>query len=417
MLRLTHSGISGAILVTVALTLVVFGGCGDDDSGSNNSHDPDAAPPQDGDVNVDAGPDAGPCNHLGALDDPCTDDCDCAVDLACRGWPGEQVCAVPCLAWDGCQDADLGCPDNVVCDLNTGACRCSCAGDTCPADEQCVMGYCVGCGGDDHCESLACTDPGADQGVCDYSTATCVCGGTCGDGVCDEAEAAGRNCPADCPGDCVEGEILPYSCPDTSQIAWCTCTAGQWDCVDPVTACPGDTLCAQAGGLCVDTVTNCYEGEIAADPQGCTSTTPLCCAPLACTGAGATYAPYSPGLCCPGLTAIASLAIMESWDENLPGMQCCSTCFVSICSPCGDGVCQLHFGETTCNCPADCPVPPFPLVCSESTPEACGANYCRQEGADCYQSVPSCVDNVCQYDIQTIPATVCDPVANLCVTP
>ncbi len=403
----------------VAVCVALSWGCGDDDTGSNNANDPDAAPLHDGDVdvNVDASPDAGPCARDGVLGDPCTDDCGCALGLACRGWPDEQVCAVPCAAWDECQGADIGCPDNVVCDLNTGACRCNCAVDDCPTDEYCHSGYCVGCGTDEHCDSLVCTEPGADQPVCEWSTATCVCGGSCGDGTCDEAEDAARSCPADCPDDCVEGEILPYSCPDTSQIAWCTCVSGQWDCVDPVAACPGDTLCAQAGGMCVDTPANCYEGEIAADPAGCADTTPNCCAPLACTQAGATYAPYSPGLCCPGLKAISSLAIMESWDEDTPGMQCCATCFVSICAPCGDGVCQLHFSETTCNCPEDCPLPPYPLVCSDVVPEACGANYCRQEGADCYQSVPSCVDNVCQYDIQTIPSTVCDPVQNLCVTP
>jgi len=393
-------------------------GCGDDDSGinnTNNTNDLDAQPPPDGDV--DAGPDAGPCTHEGALDDPCTDDCGCAVDLACRGWPGDQVCAVPCADWDQCQGVDLGCGNNVVCDLNVGACRCSCEGGTCPADEHCVMGYCVGCSGDGHCDGLVCTDPGADHGVCLVSTETCVCGGVCGDGVCDEAEEAARSCPQDCPGGCMEGEILPYSCPDSSQIAWCTCTGGQWDCVDPVSACPGDTDCARAGGVCVDTPANCYDGEIAADPQGCAAATPDCCVPLACTEAGATYAPYSPGLCCPGLKALVSLAIMESWDPETPGMQCCSTCFVKTCAPCGDGACQLHLGETTCNCPEDCPLPPFPLVCSDQMPEACGYNYCRQEGTDCYQSVPSCVDNVCHYDIQTVPAAICDPVAGLCGTP
>ncbi len=419
MLRPTYSGF--VIFAALGMALGATGGCGDDDGGTNNANvndninSADAAPPADG--GVDASPDAGPCTHEGALDDPCTDDCDCAVELACRGWPGEQVCAVPCADYDQCQGAEIGCATDPGCDLNTGACRCPCQEGTCPTGQQCRSGYCVGCGDDEHCQDLTCTNPGADQGVCQHSTGLCVCGGTCGDGVCDEAEELGRTCPADCPGGCVEGEILPYSCPDTTEIAWCTCASGLWDCVDPETACPGDTACQRAGGACVDTPTNCYEGEVATDPQGCTGANPVCCAPLHCTAAGTTYAPYSPGLCCPGLKAISSVAIMESWDQEVPGMMCCSTCFVSICAPCGDGVCQLHLGETTCNCPEDCPVPPYPLVCSDVVPEACGFNFCRQEGTDCYQSAPSCVSNVCQYDIQTIPNAICDPVTSLCTTP
>ena len=405
-----------ALIMTLALVGMAGGGCGDDDGTAADADGIDGAA-TDGAVPTDAVPDGGPCEHLGPLGESCEDDCDCQTDFRCRGLPGERACAVDCLANDACQGALPGCENNAVCDLNLGACRCMCQGGDCPTGEQCHAGYCVGCATDDHCASEVCTDPTQDHGVCRLDTETCSCGGTCGDGVCDEAEQGASTCPADCPGPCVDGEVLPYACADTTLVAWCTCVAGQWDCVDAVPSCPEPNACRRQGGSCIADPVECYEGTVSADASGCEGTTPLCCLPNDCTRPGLTYDPFGFGICCPGLRPLDALMIMESWDPETPGMQCCSTCFVKTCAPCGDGVCQLHLGETTCNCPEDCPVPPFPLVCSEQMTEACGQNYCRQEGTSCHQSIPSCVANVCEYDVQDLPGQVCDPTQGICVTP
>jgi hypothetical protein len=77
----------------------------------------------------------------------------------------------------------------------------------------------------------------------------------CGDGVCDVGEGQHEtytcilDCGFDCDGDgireswvckeCEEGEVMPYVCPDGTEVEWCSCEEGVWVCImSPEVACP-----------------------------------------------------------------------------------------------------------------------------------------------------------------------------------
>jgi hypothetical protein len=401
-------GGSLAALVTCACAV----GCGGGDAGAADAALHDAESSTDGQPAADAGPDAVPCSGDVTLGGICTDDCDCVSGLACRGLPGERVCAVPCMGYGQCEGAEIGC-ESPICDLSLEACRCPCLEGECGSDEHCVLGYCVGCAEDAHCSEHSCSStPGLDRPRCRLDTQTCVCGGKCGDGVCDDAEAATRTCPGDCTGPCTDGETLAYACLTGQMVTWCTCADGQWQCVDPVASCPGETECARMGGECVATTDSCYDGVVAAEAHGCAGDTALCCAPDGCLGPGETYYPVV-GACCPGLRALSSAIPMESYIEGVEGLLCFANCWSLTCAPCGDGTCELHLGETPCTCPEDCPMPPVPFVCSDYAGE-CGPAFCRQEGTVCHQEIPTCAEHQCEWAVEDLEGQSCDPVTASC---
>ncbi|MBN2498651.1 MAG: hypothetical protein JXR96_28935 [Deltaproteobacteria bacterium] len=402
------------------------GGDGPDaglDSGDDaGAIDGDGAAADDGaaDAGADAaaddggGADAGDGGGAGELGQPCRLDADCRPGLACRGLPGQEVCAVACQSWDGCEGAALPCDDG-VCDMNAGACRCPCWNTGCDEGE-CVDGYCVGCAADAHCEALECPDlPGQDRPRCRLDSQTCVCGGLCGDGVCDEVEASVRSCPADCAQGCTQGEILPVACKNGELVPWCTCSDGRWACEqEPTARCPGETACERAGGSCAAAAEDCYEGQIAADPQGCAGDAPLCCAPVACTAAGEGYYPIV-GLCCPGLRALDSAEPISGFVPEIEGVCCFANCWELYCAPCSDGVCQPHLGENCCNCPEDCPPPAYGLVCQADYD--CGHAFCRQQGEICHQARPVCEQSRCTWQESDLEGQICDPALNACRAP
>jgi len=383
----------------------------------NDAGDPGSDPGGDpgSDPGSDPGPDAGdqgPCTYSGQLGDECTKDCDCQVDFACRGLPGRQTCRVACQSYNGCTDKPVGC-DNFFCDMNIGACHCSCQPEDCEP-QVCVSGSCIDCGWDTDCADFDCTgDPNLTDPLCQPDIQTCVCGGKCGDGNCDSYEEAVNSCPADCSGPCVDGEILSFSCTNLRTVEWCVCTDSSWECSDPLLKCPGDNLCIQMGGMCVDSADGCYEGELAGEPNGCVDPSPLCCLPTNCTGPGMTYYPYI-GYCCPGLRAVPSRAMMEGWiPDNPDAVSCCDTCWALLCAPCGDQICQTYLGENFCTCPEDCPTPPYELACSQSA-DGCGTAFCRQDDEGCHQETPSCTDGNCSWTIQDLPGQICNPVTRAC---
>jgi len=412
-----------ALLLGGILGLVVVGtnACGDDDATVQDAAVVDAAR-EDGGADATSGdaavdPDGSPCTHDGALGDPCSQDCDCQTALACRGLPGQTACAVPCATQQDCASAPLGC-SLISCEINLGACRCQCETGEC-GDDVCFGTWCVGCARDEDCAGHACgSTPGLDTPRCRAETGVCECGGTCGDGVCDPVEEQAQSCPADCS-TCAAQQSLVASCSDGTRVDWCACDtsggAGVWDCQDPWAQCPGDTRCAQEGGFCTAAAVDCMEGTVAATALGCEGQTPLCCAADPCTEAGGSYYPAS-GRCCAGLRAITSLAPMTGMYPDLTGPVCYPGCWAMTCAPCGDGTCQLHFGENACNCPEDCPLPPSGLVCDTQDLD-CGRPFCQQQGAVCHQETPRCNGGQCTRDVQDVSGAVCDRITDTCVVP
>ncbi len=359
------------------------------------------------DVVDDDGSDAA-CAGDGEIETPCASDCDCAGELVCRGYPGELACAVGCIASAACTPALVGC-DTTYCDLNVGACRCVCDVDGDCDGGHCHLGWCVGCATDDHCALLDCT-----VGVprCDLDTEMCVCGGACGDGHCDPDEAGASSCPADCPSPCIEGEVMGWPCQEGGLVTFCTCTAGAFECVDdPASLCPAATACERAGGECTTSDGYC-EGTLSADPMECSGDSPVCCVPGSCTGAGRQYYPYF-GVCCPGLRALPSLEPTEDYMTGTGCPICMASCWILTCAPCGDGACQPHFEENPCNCPEDCPRPPYEIGCS-SYDEECGITYCRQEGTACRQLTPGCEAGACVVAEELHEGRICSPVTRRC---
>lgn len=121
-----------------------------------------------------------------------------------------------------------------------------------------------------------------------------------------------RDCVVD-PGtactslDCTIAQETRYTCPDGATTHFCECAAtGAWDCeAAPWDACTGGRPCTAEGG--------------------------------ALTGPG--------GACCPGLAQID----YATWDGETCGFV---DCLCSVCTACGDGVCDPP--ENPCNCEADC---------------------------------------------------------------
>lgn len=405
---------------------MLFAACGDDDGagpdagvdGAVEDGQAGDALPSDGGGEGDGEVtnDGGPCAHEGKVGDPCTEDCDCEEVTPCRGYPGEKVCSHPCTSYDGCESVDMGCEVSTYCDMNIGGCRCSCTETSCP-DGECFGSQCVVCAIDDHCADLACdTDPDRPRPRCRPDTQECVCAGECGDGICDEYEEATNACPADCTGPCEEGTSLPFFCIGGEAVEFCRCQGGVWSCVpDPTVGCHGETACAQAAGQCVATEQECYEGAIAADAQGCSGDQPLCCQRETCYGLGETYYPTL-GHCCPGLRALPAVELMAGMGSNPDDVTCFASCWSMTCAPCGDGVCQPHYTENYCNCPEDCPAPPYELSCL-SAPMECGTFYCAQDGGTCRQHTPSCEQEECSFEIEEFPGQICDAVTRTCVTP
>lgn len=357
----------------------------------------DAGPDVQTDARRDAGADAG-------ADLEADGDTGAGTDAA------TDAGALRCSRYEDCASAPLDC-DHPLCDLNTGTCRCNCTESSCAPGAHCVAGYCVGCANDEHCSEHTCGDqPGLDRPRCRPDTQECVCGGTCPDGVCDPVERILGTCPADCTSPCPEGQSLAAFCMNGEAVPWCSCSGGAWACGDPSTGCPGETACARAGGQCVATADECYEGTVQADALGCSGASPLCCTLADCVGPGESYYPYL-GRCCPGLRAVPSRILIEGMIAD--GICCYDSCWALMCTPCGDGTCELHLGENFCTCPEDCPAPPAQLVCSQSA-TACGTAHCRQDGDVCHAATPRCDAGVCSWSSEDHPGQLCDPVNRTC---
>lgn len=324
----------------------------------------------------------------------------------------QEIEGIRCEKWDDCSAANMDC-ESYTCDFDIGVCRCMCDTNEDCGDEICYHGYCVGCAEDAHCKELNCDTGSQTAPKCRVDTESCVCGGKCGDEVCDEAEEALGTCPQDCKA-CVTGQIKPFACMSGVEVIWCECKNSQWDCVEhPEALCEEQTDCARQGGQCVSDMQYC-EGKQASGSLDCSDPDPICCLPDECGVAGINYYPYF-GICCAGLVAIDTNALMENFEQDNPGLVCFANCWSQTCAPCGNGKCEWHFDENYCNCPEDCPAPPQELICSsDDNPTLCGTEHCVQDGNDCIQKTPLCQNKECSWNIDRKSGWVCNSIIRKC---
>jgi len=139
---------------------------------------------------------------------------------------------------------------------------------------------------------------------CRGDQASAVCG-ACGDDLCGPGENR-CNCPGDCP--------------------------------------PGANPCVDAGALCRPELLGCLDGRVALGLAGCADGEQCCPDTGLCGLAG--DRPGAADACCDGLASLPEV-------EVLGFEQCAADGEQRVCSPCGDGRCQLDW-ETPCSCPADC---------------------------------------------------------------
>lgn len=188
--------------------------------------------------------------------------------------------------------------------------------------------------------------------------------------------------------------------------------------------------CLEAGGMCLESSlsANCPSDHDDSD-LSCGSATAFCCMPWPCIPEGSSFenAETTDGICCEGLSPIPQCSI------NPDGQCLCKNCPCYTCVKCGDGTCGP--GESTCNCPGDCP--PLVLnpcteaggVCAEPCPDywmpvdlgGCnGTNFCcYPESVDCIQEglpgtgMPG--DPECCEGLSPIPEAGLDPETEECL--
>lgn len=194
------------------------------------------------------------------------------------------------------------------------------------------------------CDASACTtsSPVCGNGTCEAgeSAASCAkdCGTVstpvCGNGKCETGETA-----ASCPGDC--GAVLTQ------------CGNGVCETGETTASCPGD--CPSAGAKCGNGV--CEAGETAKScPADCSVVTPTgnycdthCTVDQQPSGCYCDDQCSNYGDCC-----LADGSMPTSKNPNCTGT--CGLCNGGGTTPtavCGNGTCET--GETTANCPKDCP--------------------------------------------------------------
>ena len=153
--------------------------------------------------------------------------------------------------------------------------------------------------------------------------------------------------------------------------------------------------CVEAGGSCTVPLPGmqmdgCFLNTAKQNLAGCPEAQ-ICCVPIECYPQGGTYEAFE-NLCCEGLEPIPQ-CIKDDKGECM-----CPNCPCTVCSPCGNGVCDEP-AENQCNCPQDCITDPL----GECTDQggtcklACGAQeyslgtkFCAESGPCCLPFVGNC---------------------------
>lgn len=306
-----------------------------------------------------------PLTETGSCTGGLDEDCDSFIDCADSDCAGDASCCSTreILCADG-QDNDCdGCTD--AADANCGGNETSCS-DTI----------------DNDCDGLIdCQDPDcAGQPICVE----------CGDLVCDAIEDA-CSCPVDC------------GTPPLTELGLC---ADMMDndcdgCTDFVDSdCGGvETSCTDLTDNDCDGLLDCADPDCITDPACVVCGDGICVAPLEnscnCAADCGTPPPAETGACTDGMDNDCDFAI-----------DCADTdCHLDIaCMVCGNGRCDPI--ETSCDCPADCGLPPSVEFgsCSDGMDNDCdGLSDC--EDTDCSADLVCMVCGNGNCDVIETPCT------------
>ncbi|GEM_PF-4357690 len=301
----------------------------------------------------------------------------------------EDNSAAPYCGDEKCQAGET--PTN--CQPDCGYCGDSICSDaetpeSCPKDcsDSCGDGVCAA---DENSESCLDDCPVCGDGVCGPAEGPAYCpqdcDGFCGDALCSSGESP-LTCPVDCPDTCGDGQCganeSTLTCP-----ADCVGSCGDGTCAnyETPTGCPLDC------GPCGDSVCGTHE-SIASCPKDClTGCGDGLCAPEE----NALDCPLDCGPCGDGICGFheSSQACPKDCSPECGNGFCdadesCFSCPLDCQVCCGNGQCDIQFGESCANCTTDCG---FCNGTPCDSPLQCSSGFCT-DGLCC----SSACDGTCQ---------------------
>jgi hypothetical protein len=275
--------------------------------------------------------------------------------------------------------------------------NCGQCGTVCKAQQQCVLGVCVGvCGqlafscvldaGIGLCCGTACVDVNSDPANCGICGSACLAQGICADGQCTQTQcnvdgADGVNCAVDggMTGVCCAG-----ACVDLTSNALACSQCGE--------ACPSGASCTQGACTAEDGgLARCASGTSCPQGNGCDPVSGVCalstCSPADQNSACARGDGGGLGTCCGAICTDATSDLSNCGacgNACGTGNRCLSGhCLITVCRPPDNGSeCISDAGYGTC-CNSTCANTP-------SDPANCG--FC---GLACDAGM-SCVNAICQ---------------------
>ncbi len=393
--------------------LLLFLGCGDDDSSTLDGSVPDAA----GDVSLpDAAPDVREPDAEICDGEICGETCiDISSDpLNCGGCGNacafaeicsDGVCSLGCFGGtDACGDE---CVDLELDPLNCGAC-----GNACGAGLVCSEGACVSsCSeGTIECEGR-CIDPEVDAANCGACGVVCEDGLVCSEGACGLACSGGTTLCAEacvqldsdpshcggCGNECGPGELClegacGIECPEGTELCGERCvdlSLSTTNCGACDSACEGGLLCSE--GTCA---LSCSGGSVEcddacvrleSDDEHCGACDNACADGLSCVEG-------SCELVCPEGTVDCGGTCVSLANSEAHCGACDSACDTGL--TCVEGSCALVCGGGATLCDDEC-------VRTESDEANCGACGNACDGDE------QCIDGECALECRA-GSTLCE---------